>query len=235
VKEMSTYSLDYIDDLYVQYIQDPASVSPGWRQYFQEFSLAAQNELDGRLGGSDESLDGQLGEAYQQTLWLTRMQERIDQLVREYRVRGHMFAQVDPLGLMRLGDQAPDAELYGVTPEDLNRPFTCSALQYVNGRTLGDMLNKLRNTYCRSIGAQFMHIDNRNIRDWLQRRMESTENRLELSVRFRSGFTRVWRMPRFSKSLCVESSSVPRRSLWRGRRVSFRCWIGPWRRRASMD
>jgi 2-oxoglutarate dehydrogenase E1 component len=181
VKEMSTYSLDYIDDLYVQYIQDPASVSPGWRQYFQEFSLAAQNELDGRLAVGDETLDGQLGEAYQQTLWLTRMQERIDQLVREYRVRGHMFAQVDPLGLMRMGDQAPDAELYGVTAEDLNRPFTCSALQYVNGRTLGDMLTKLRNTYCRSIGAQFMHIDNRNIRDWLQRRMESTENRLELS------------------------------------------------------
>ncbi len=49
------------------------------------------------------------------------------------------------------------------------------------GETLHEILNRLRNTYCRSIGAQFMHIDNRNVRDWLQRRMETTENRLELS------------------------------------------------------
>ena len=46
---------------------------------------------------------------------------------------------------------------------------------------LRDILTKLRNTYCRSIGVQFMHIENRTIRDWLQRRMESTENRIELS------------------------------------------------------
>ncbi len=51
----------------------------------------------------------------------------------------------------------------------------------VSGGTLEIILKKLQNTYCRSIGAQFMHIDNRNIRDWLQRRMETTENRLDLS------------------------------------------------------
>ena len=116
-----------------------------------------------------------------EALWLTRMQDRIDNLVREYRVRGHLMARLDPLKLANQERPELMPETYGITEADLNRPFTCENLNYFDTRTLGDILTKLRNTYCRSIGAQFMHIENRNIRDWLQRRMESSENRLELS------------------------------------------------------
>jgi 2-oxoglutarate dehydrogenase E1 component len=174
---MNTYSLDYIDDLYVRYIQDPSSVSEVWRKYFEEFSLSAQSEgFIGETGGSE-----QVAEGLPDALWLARMQERVDQLVREYRVRGHLMAKIDPLGLSRKGPPELEPASYGLTEEDLRRPFTAPNIQYTNGRTLADIIEKLRNTYCRSIGAQFMHIDNRNIRDWLQRRMESTENRLQLS------------------------------------------------------
>lgn len=177
---MNTYSLDYIDDLYVQYIKDPSSVSDVWRKYFQEFSLAAQNEHGGD-GYTTAVASLSSDPATEEAMWLARMQDRVDQLVREYRVRGHLIAQLDPLGIARQRPPELDPESHGLTETDLGRPFTCNALQYVNGKTLGDILQKLRNTYCRSIGAQFTHIDNRNIRDWLQRRMESTENRLELS------------------------------------------------------
>jgi 2-oxoglutarate dehydrogenase E1 component len=91
------------------------------------------------------------------------------------------MAKIDPLGLSRKGPPELDPQSHGLTEEDLRRPFTSPTLEYSNGRTLADIIEKLRNTYCRSIGAQFMHIDNRNIRDWLQRRMETTENRLQLS------------------------------------------------------
>ncbi len=180
---MNTYSLDYIDDLYVQYIKDPSSVSEVWRKYFQEFSLSAQNEHSGETANGYTTTMAALSAdpATEEAMWLARMQDRVDQLVREYRVRGHLIAQLDPLGIARQRPPELDPESHGLTEEDLKRPFTCNALQYVNGKTLGDILQKLRNTYCRSIGAQFTHIDNRNIRDWLQRRMESTENRLELS------------------------------------------------------
>ncbi|MCU0720909.1 MAG: 2-oxoglutarate dehydrogenase E1 component, partial [Pirellula sp.] len=114
-------------------------------------------------------------------LWLARMQERVDQLVREYRVRGHLMAKIDPLGLNRKGPPELDPQSHGLTEEDMRRPFTSPTIEHANGRTVGDIIEKLRTTYCRSIGAQFMHVDNRNIRDWLQRRMESTENRLALS------------------------------------------------------
>lgn len=196
---MNSYSLDYIDDLYISYVRDPSSVSPGWRKYFEEFSLASQSML-GTSGGppglgsameTDASgnsvalaLDGPDGHARtlrDEALWLAEMQDRVDNLVREYRVRGHLMAKLDPLKLPRPGTPELDPESYGLSEADLARPFTCANLNYVNGRTLGDIVTKLRNTYCRSIGAQFMHIDNRTIRDWLQRRMESCENRLELS------------------------------------------------------
>jgi len=53
--------------------------------------------------------------------------------------------------------------------------------QYEGSLTLGRLLERLRNTYCRSIGVQYMHIDDLSVRRWLQRRMESTENRLQLT------------------------------------------------------
>ncbi len=190
---MNSYSLDYIDDLYVQYIRDPESVSPGWRKYFEEFSLASRGtQVDNRSSGGQTSSagtavavsagpDSQARSIRDEALWLAEMQDRVDNLVREYRVRGHLLAKLDPLKRPRPGNPELDPELYGLSQHDLERPFSCENLQYVNGRTLGDILTKLQNTYCRSIGAQFMHIDNRTIRDWLQRRMESCENRLELS------------------------------------------------------
>ena len=180
--EMNTYSLDYIDDLYVRYIQDPNSVSDVWKRYFEEFSLAAQSEaLFAEQHEVSSKKDSNSTEPAPDVLWLARMQERVDQLVREYRVRGHLMARIDPLGLTRKGPPELDPQSHGLTDEDLKRPFTSPTLEYANGRTLADIIEKLRNTYCRSIGAQFMHIDNRNIRDWLQRRMETTQNRLTLS------------------------------------------------------
>ena len=189
---MNSYSLDYIDDLYVQYIRDPGSVSPGWRKYFEEFSLTAGASAAGQAAESgsvavavaddDEMPTAHARSIRDEALWLAKMQDRVDQLVREYRVRGHLMAQLDPLGIQR--EHHPpelDPESYGLSPADLERPFSCENLQYVDGRSLGAILAKLRATYCRSIGAQFMHIDNRTIRDWLQRRMESCENRLDLS------------------------------------------------------
>ncbi|MFM7930874.1 MAG: 2-oxoglutarate dehydrogenase E1 subunit family protein, partial [Pirellula sp.] len=176
---MNTTSLDYIDDLYVRFINDPTSVSETWRRYFEDFSLSAQSES---LVVESVAADG-YGTSNQvpDALWLARMQERVDQLVREYRVRGHLAAKIDPLGFNRKTLPELDPQAYGLTQEDLQRPFSAPNIHYTNGRTLNDIIDKLRETYCRSIGAQFMHIDNRTIREWLQRRMESTENRLQLS------------------------------------------------------
>ncbi|KAA1260796.1 2-oxoglutarate dehydrogenase E1 component [Rubripirellula obstinata] len=222
---MNSYSLDYIDDLYVQYVRDPSSVSETWRQYFEQFLLV--NAVSGSLATKPAAATPKLapkpspaigikapakpaadqnGSATasspngsspsvalsgtakpggtinaDQAIWLSQIQDRVNNLVRELRVRGHLTAKLDPLGFPR--PESPDLrpEVYGLSREDLNRSFEGSAIENVMGDTLDAILTRLNNTYCRSIGAQFMHIDRRSIRDWLQRRMETTENRLELS------------------------------------------------------
>ena len=176
---MNTTSLDYIDDLYLRFINDPTSVSETWRRYFEDFSLSTQSES--LVAEPVPSLGYNDATAAPDALWLARMQERVDQLVREYRVRGHLAAKIDPLGFARKTLPELDPSAYGLTAEDLQRPFAAPDIQYTTGRTLNDIIDKLRKTYCRSIGVQFMHIDNRTIREWLQRRMETTENRLQLS------------------------------------------------------
>ncbi len=206
---MNTFSLDYVDDLFVKYVQNPQSVPESWRTYFEQFLVtnssqfgndlqqsttaasveagqALGNGSTGSTGGSatraaGSSASSPNSELTDQLLWAAKMQDRIDQLVREYRVRGHLIAQVDPLGFLHTECPELSPKSYGLSDEDLNRPFDGTSLSNVAGGTLHEILSRLRNTYCRSIGAQFMHIDNRNVRDWLQRRMETTENRLELS------------------------------------------------------
>ncbi|GAA5506358.1 2-oxoglutarate dehydrogenase E1 component [Novipirellula caenicola] len=191
---MNSYSLDYIDDLYVQYVRDPSSVSDTWRQYFEQFLVVSNKSSftkNGEVTAASPAADGATApldrrgssgnEATDQAIWMSRIQDRVNQLVREYRVRGHLAAKLDPLGILKSDSPELSPQLYGISDQDLERPLDSTALENVSGSTLHAILTKLQNTYCRSIGAQFMHIDNRNIRDWLQKRMETTENRLELS------------------------------------------------------
>jgi 2-oxoglutarate dehydrogenase E1 component len=109
-------------------------------------------------------------------------QDRVDQLVRAFRVRGHMISKVDPLGLPRPHYEELDPEYYGLDQADLNQVFSSRTIHGTQSLTLADILERLQNTYCRSIGVEFMHIHDPAAKNWLQERMESTQNRLELTV-----------------------------------------------------
>src|SRR5690606_27895689 len=104
-----------------------------------------------------------------------------DQLIRSYRIRGHMIAQIDPLGLPRPALQELEPDYYGFTEADLDRVFSCQTLHVDGYLTLRQIIERLRNTYCRSIGVEYMHIDDLGVRAWLQERMEGTENRLQIT------------------------------------------------------
>ena len=191
---MNSFSLDYIDDLYVQYVRDPASVSETWRQYFEQFlvtgpvtsaATAVGSGSGVKSGSSINRISGENGLAPPagpsgDARWAAQIQDRVNNLVREYRVRGHLVADLDPLGFGRPDQPDLSPEKYGLSDEDLRTSYAGGGDSDLGG-SIEVILDRLRNTYCRQIGAQFMHIDNRNIRDWLQRRMESTQNRLELS------------------------------------------------------
>ena len=109
-------------------------------------------------------------------------QDRVDQLIRAYRVRGHMIANVDPLGMGRSEHRELDPSYYKLTEEDMDRTFSSRTIFGTETLTLRQILERLRNTYCRSIGVEFMHIHDIESKNWLQERMEGTENRLEIPV-----------------------------------------------------
>ncbi|HTQ38498.1 MAG TPA: 2-oxoglutarate dehydrogenase E1 component [Pirellulales bacterium] len=109
------------------------------------------------------------------------LQDRVDQLIRAYRVRGHLVAQIDPLGFPRPELPELDPMFYGFTSEDMDQEFSTATIEGPQSMTLGRIIQRLRNTYCRSIGVQFMHMDDLQVRQWLQDRMEGSENRCTLS------------------------------------------------------
>lgn len=109
------------------------------------------------------------------------LQDRVDQLIRAYRTRGHMIASIDPLTMVRPCPPELDPAFYGFTEADLDRRFSCETVHSGGPLSLREILQRLRNTYCRSIGVEYMHIDDLSVRRWMQRRMEFTENHTQLS------------------------------------------------------
>jgi 2-oxoglutarate dehydrogenase E1 component len=104
-------------------------------------------------------------------------QDKVDQLIRAYRVRGHLLAHLDPLGPPpAMNNPELDPAHYGLSEDDLDTVVSVGTIPGQNYMKLRDVLTHLRNTYCRSIGVQFMHIDDVHVKFWLQERMEATQN-----------------------------------------------------------
>jgi len=178
-------NLAFIEELYAAYLRDAASVASEWRRYFAGLRGDASVMAPARLGPSFRRTSifnppGGNGVGVR-PLGPEALQDRVDQMVRAYRVRGHMDAKLDPLGRPRPPGPELDPASYEFTEADLDRPFSSRTIHGASVRTLRQILELLRHTYCRSIGVQFMHIDDLHVRHWLQERMEGTRNRLALS------------------------------------------------------
>ncbi len=107
-----------------------------------------------------------------------RKQADVLQLIRAHRVRGHLYAHLDPLSIESPALH-PELELsnYGLTVWDLDRRFMAAKLAGSReSMPLRDIMETLRETYCRHIGVEYMHIPYSEQREWLQLRMESTRN-----------------------------------------------------------
>lgn len=109
------------------------------------------------------------------------LSSRVSDLVNAYRMRGHLFAKIDPLGTPP--EAAPELELsnFGLTEADYDIEFPTDGIGGLPDRaTLRQIIAHLSETYCGSIGVEFTHIEEPEAREWLQQAMESTRNRAEL-------------------------------------------------------
>ena len=181
----NTVNLAFVEGLYLDYLKDPSSVPTDWRAYFEQLSNSDRDGTKARPsptfrppGIFNRSVTDSDGTGAREGA-IAALQNRVDQLIRNYRVRGHMIAALDPLAMPRPRIPELDPEYYGFAEADMDRIFSCDTL-CDSSLPLREILERLRNTYCRSIGVQFMHIDELAVRQWLQERMERTQNRLEL-------------------------------------------------------
>ena len=98
---------------------------------------------------------------------------RVMDLIHAYRVRGHLMADTDPLQYKVRTHPDLDVETYGLTLWDLDRTFPTRGLGGKDEMSLRDILGVLRNSYCRTIGVEYMHISDPEERDWIQQKMET--------------------------------------------------------------
>lgn len=188
---LNSQNLVFVEQLFSSYLADPSSVSPEWKEYFDTVKNGDQRISSGWSAESPfaaRSLynpPGTTAPVLSHQGVATRLdeaarQERLDQLIRNYRVRGHILAAVDPLGSTRPSPPELDPAFYGFQEDDFDRDVSTSWVGGPSTRTLRGIINWLKQTYCRDIGAQFMHIDSLQVRQWLALRMEETGNRIKL-------------------------------------------------------
>ncbi len=180
---MNPASVAFVEELYEQFLRDASSVSPEWQDYFKQLLNGEAKSAHPRFGPKfkPSSIFNPANAGASSVVHPALIQDRIYQMIRLYRVRGHRIAQVDPLGTVPPTPKELEPEFFGFTEADMDLPVRSEAYQYDGPLTLRHLIRRLRNTYCRFIGVQYMHIDDLSVRRWLQRRMEATENRLQLT------------------------------------------------------
>jgi 2-oxoglutarate dehydrogenase E1 component len=197
----SSANLAYVEQLYNDYLDDPSRVEASWRKVFEDWGMSAgrptgttlqprslfnpslngQPSTNGQANGHPRPAPTPGGGGGTAGGEASSMQHRADMLVRNFRVRGHITAHLNPLAEQCEVPDELQPGYYGFTDADWDKPFNfTSTVPGDKVRTLREIVEQLRHTYCGSVAAQFMHIDNLDIRQWLQKRMESTENTVKL-------------------------------------------------------
>ena len=178
---LATSNLSYVEGLYQEYLKSPDLVTQEWRNYFQQITEASFHSSTPAADYFKPQKVGNSGMVSPVELDASIWQERVGRLIRNYRAMGHYAARIDPLGRQRPAVRELELASCELSEADLDRTCSTETLAGPNLRTLREILQWLKNTYTRSIGAQFMHIDDMRVREWLQDRMESTENRIALA------------------------------------------------------
>jgi 2-oxoglutarate dehydrogenase E1 component len=178
IRFLSGASAEFIAELYTRYLDDPGSVDASWRQFFAGIGddrEALQAERAGppwghplpALAATAAPLAAPTGDQ------AARDSIRALNLIRSYRVRGHLEADLDPLGLERRAEHPElDYRTWGFTEADLDREIFINNLLGRERASLREIVAMLRRIYCGRIGVEYMHIQVLEERRWIQEKFE---------------------------------------------------------------
>ncbi|AQV02982.2 2-oxoglutarate dehydrogenase E1 component [Desulfococcus multivorans] len=172
-----TMNMAYIDRQYQLWKNDPDAVERDWRIFFKGFETAGGLDLK-TVVRADEGLsrpDTDLPEEAC-TIDKTLLQSRVEALKYRYRDMGHLLACLDPLVACPTDHPLLNISAVGLSPEDLDTAFYTRRFSKTLTAPLKDIIRELRETYCRSVGVEYMHLQDPEERRWLQDRMEPIRN-----------------------------------------------------------
>ncbi|MEZ8193638.1 2-oxoglutarate dehydrogenase E1 component [Vibrio cortegadensis] len=170
----------YVEELYELYLSDPDLVSEEWKRVFDELPTQASEVVEQphsrvrdyfrRLAQETKHYNVQVSDPD-----VDAKQVKVLQLINAYRFRGHQAANLDPLGLWKRDAVAElDPSFHTLTDEDLNETFNVGSFAIgQETMVLKDLHKALKQTYCGSIGAEYMHMTNTEQKRWIQQRLES--------------------------------------------------------------
>ena len=183
----------FVAELYARYLNQPASVDPEWAAFFDELRDEAPDVLRDLAGASWSHRSTQVigtktaaevaktnGAAAPAAALsdVTRDSIQALMIIRSHRVRGHLYAELDPLGLEKpLSHTELDPESYGFTEADYDREiYIHERLGLGEKAPLRDIVQRVRETYCGHIGVEYMHITSTEEKVWIQDRIEAIHN-----------------------------------------------------------
>ncbi len=198
---LSGANATYVEELYARYLENPDAVDRSWRDFFaglgEQGPASSQRArppdslLRPRMARADGDLIGALtgywppderSMANADVRSAAQESIRAIQLVRAYRVIGHLAADLDPLSLTQK-PALPQLDLgfYGFRDSDLDRPVFINGVLGLETATPRRMVEILKRTYCGHIGYEFMHINDPEQKDWLQRRIEGSDKEISFT------------------------------------------------------
>ena len=171
----------FIEELYSRYLKDENDVSETWRDWFAELKngelTADQDHFEIQKQMRSAVLNKRRGNGISATELHEHddKQLRVLQLINVYRVKGHQKARLDPLGLAKI-PEIKDMTLAGnhLSEADLDRVFSSGSLFGIEDAPLREIIDRLEDIYCGTIGLEYMHIEDRAQKRWIQVQIETT-------------------------------------------------------------
>ena len=179
----------YIADLYEKWLENPKNVDANWNDWFSDMqNTGSSNDIPSWAKGKpfEEKLENL--EHKNSSLSSEEMRKasidslRAVMMIRAYRARGHLEAKTDPLNLEKKEEHPElNPEFYGFTKNDYDRPIFIDNVLGIETASLGQILSTLKDTYCGSIGVEYLHIQDPEQKSWIQQRIENIRNQTDFT------------------------------------------------------
>ena len=166
---------EFFAQLYDQYLDNPDSVEPCWRSFFQgfDFGMATYNEENAAeqmaMYSSNSVASGQVSEKVLKEF-------NVLKLIDGYRTRGHLFTKTNPVRDRRTYSPNLAIENFGLSSADLDTVFDAAKILGHQPAPLKEIIRRLENLYCQSIGVEYMYIRKPEVVQWIQDRLNVNDN-----------------------------------------------------------